>query len=110
MPQYKDIPIPPDPLRVRVEMSQDEAGELRVLAAGGAYPLAALCRVALSMLARGKTVTQESVMTELGRIRAEVAGPQEPPEPKRPRGRPRKTPLPNPAEPKRGRGRPKKEG
>lgn len=106
MPQFRDIPAPEDPVRVRLDLSEAQAVQLRTLGARQGLALAAICRIAMGMLARGETVTQEAVLAEAERIRDATKAAQpapEPPPPPRPRGRPKKAPQP-PQEPSAGAG------
>lgn len=95
MPQFRDIPVPPDAGHVRLQLSQADLAALRALGArGGGLTLSAVCRLAMSLLARGVAVTQEEVLAEAERVRARARGPEPAqPEPKR-RGRSRRGETP----------------
>jgi hypothetical protein len=95
MPQFKDIPVAPDARRVRVELPPDQITALIKIGAEGGLTVSAVSRIALSLLARGETVTAARVLEEAERIRAanRVLDPPASQEPKRPVGRPRKTPT-----------------
>lgn len=90
MPQFRDVPLPPNPVSVRLQLGNDDAAVLRVAAAREGISLAALCRLALHLLAKGGSPDMAAVLVEAKRVIAEAQGPASEPLSKKPRGRPRK--------------------
>lgn len=68
MPQFRDVPVPDDPVTVRLQIDPVTARTLRVRAAETGISLAALCRIAMTRLGRGDAVTVEAILEEAAEI------------------------------------------
>lgn len=90
----REIPLPEDAVFVRLQLSRADTAALAALGSRGGIPsVAAVCRLALSLLARGEAVTAEAVLAEAERVRVPLVGPRLKPRTGRPRGRPPKKSL-----------------
>jgi hypothetical protein len=89
MGQFRDIPVAENPVRIRLELSQDQATALKRIGLDADITLAAVCRLAMGMIAEGETVDAKAIVEEAKKVRAANAPPKEAKAKRRP-GRPRK--------------------
>jgi hypothetical protein len=90
MGQFRDIPVPENAVRVRLDLSEEQVTALKRIGLDADIALSAVCRLAMGMLAEGRAVDAEAIIEEAKKVRAANAPPKKEPRPKRPPGRPKK--------------------